>query len=86
MSWLKPFGLGLCILYKTTMDWLVFALMSTLTKNEPELPRWIGWPAGLGFLPFWPNFIHVVPAFKYSPKLVELVNISKFGIIMAYLL
>jgi hypothetical protein len=57
------------------LDWLVFVLMSTLTKNEPELPMWIGRPAGLGFLPFWPNFVHVVPAFKYSPKLVELVNI-----------
>jgi len=45
LSWLKPFGIGLCIFYKTTLDWLVFALMSTLTKDEPELPRWIGWPA-----------------------------------------
>ena len=41
--------------------------------------------AGLVFLPFWPNFTHVVPAFKYSPKLVELVNISEFGMIEAYL-
>ena len=37
LSWLKPFGLGLCILYKTMLDLLVFALMSTLTKDEPEL-------------------------------------------------
>ena len=36
-------------------------------------------PAGLGFLPFLPNFVHVVPAFKYSPKLMELINISDFG-------
>ena len=41
-------------------------------------------PAGLGFLPFWPNFVHVVPAFKYSPKLVELVNISEFGMNMTF--
>ena len=41
-------------------------------------------PAGLGFLPFWPNFIHVVPAFKYSPKLMELVNIREFGMIMTF--
>ena len=84
MSWLKTFGLGLCILYKTALDWLVFALMSTLAKDEPELPRWIGRPGGLGFLPFWPNFVHVVPAFKYSLKLVELVNISEFGMIIAF--
>ena len=37
LSWLKPFGLGLCILYKTTLGLLVFALMSTLTKDDPEL-------------------------------------------------
>ena len=85
LSWLKPFGIGLCILYKTTLGLLVFALMSTLTKDEPELPRWIGRPPSLGFLPIWPNFVHVVPAFKYSPKPVELVNISEFSIIMAYL-
>ena len=38
LSWLKSFGLSLCILYKTTLDWLVFALMSTLAKDEPEMP------------------------------------------------
>jgi hypothetical protein len=80
-SWLKPFGLGSCILYETTLDWLAFALVSTQTKDELETPWGIGrpaWPrpAGLGFLPFWPNFIHVIPAFKCSPKLVELVNIN----------
>ena len=41
-------------------------------------------PAGLGFVPFWPNFIHVVPAFKYSTKLVKLVNISEFGMNMTF--
>jgi len=41
-------------------------------------------PAGLGFLPFWPNFVHVVPAFKYSPKLVELANICEFGMNMTF--
>ena len=66
------------------LDWLVFVLMSTLTKDEPELPRWIGRPPSLGFLPIWPNFVHVVPAFKYSPKLMELVNISKFGMNMTF--
>ena len=40
--------------------------------------------AGLGFLPFWPNFVHVVHAFKYSPELVELVNIREFGMIMTF--
>ena len=40
--------------------------------------------AGLGFLPFWPNFVHVVLVFKYSPKLMELVNISKFGMNMTF--
>ena len=38
LSWLKPFGLGLCILYKTMLDLLVFALMSTLTKDEHQTP------------------------------------------------
>ena len=38
LSWLKPFGLGLCILYKTTLGLLIFALMSTLAKDEIELP------------------------------------------------
>ena len=38
LSWLKPFDLGLCILYETTLDWLVFALMSTLTKDEHQTP------------------------------------------------
>jgi len=44
-SWLKPFGLGSCILYETTLDWLAFALMSTLTKDEHETPWGIGRPA-----------------------------------------
>ena len=87
-SWLKPFGLGLCILYETTLDWLAFALMSTLTKDEHQTPWGIGrpaWPrpAGLGFLLFWPNFVHVVPAFKYSPKLVELININQIWFVLA---
>ena len=41
-------------------------------------------PAGLGFLLFWPNFVHVVPAFKYSPKVVELDNICEFGMNMTF--
>ena len=40
--------------------------------------------AGLGFLPFLPNFVHVVPSFKYLPKLVKLVNISEFGMNMTF--
>ena len=36
-----------------------------------------GRPAGLGFTPFQPIFVHVAPGFKYSPKLMELVNVSK---------
>ena len=83
LSWLKPFRLGLCILYETTLDWLAFALMSTLTKDEHQTPWGIGRPAGLGFLPFWPNFAHVVPALKYSTKLVELVNINQIWFVLA---
>ena len=41
-------------------------------------------PAGLGLIPFWPNFVHVVFAFKYSPKLMELINISDFGMNMTF--
>ena len=35
------------------------------------------WPrlAGLGFFPFQLIFVYVVPEFKYSPKLVELINV-----------
>ena len=77
LSWLKPFGLGSCILYETTLDWLAFALMSTLTKDEHQTPWGIGRPVGLGFLPFWPNFVHVVSVFKYSPKLMEIININQ---------
>ena len=40
--------------------------------GRPAWPR----PAGLGILPFWLIFIYVVPEFKYSPKLMELVNVS----------
>ena len=42
-----------------------------------------GRPASLGFLPFWLNFVYVVPEITYSPKLVELVNVSEnHGIIV----
>ena len=55
-----------------------------MTLNcKVDRPAGLG-QASLGFLPFWPNFMHVVPAFKYSLKLVELVNISEFGMIMAF--
>ena len=33
--------------------------------------------AGLGINPIWLNFAHVDLGFKQSPKLVELVNVSK---------
>ena len=37
------------------------------------------WPrlAGLGITPIWLDFAHVDPGFKQSPKLVELVTVSK---------
>ena len=52
--------------------------------GRPAWPR----PVGLGILPFWLNFVYVipkikyspklvVPGIKYSPKLVELVNVSE---------
>jgi hypothetical protein len=36
-----------------------------------------GRPAGLGISPFWLSFVDVVLEFKYSPKLMELVNVSE---------
>ena len=36
-----------------------------------------GRPAGLGFTPFQLILVYVVPGFKYSPKLMELVNVSE---------
>ena len=36
-----------------------------------------GRPDGLGITPIWLNFANVDPGFKQSPKLVELVNVSK---------
>ena len=44
-----------------------------------EFLGWPAWPrpADLGFLPFWLKFVYVVPEIKYSPKLVELVNVSE---------
>ena len=36
-----------------------------------------GRPAGLGISPFWLIFVDVVPEFKYSPKLMDLVNVSE---------
>ena len=51
-------------------------------KFHDDSPQVIGHPAwprpvGLGFPLFWLSFEYVVPAFKYSSKLVELVNVSK---------
>ena len=41
------------------------------------MKRCRGRPAGLGFTPFRLIFVHVAPGFKYSPKLLELVNVSE---------
>ena len=41
--------------------------------GRPAWPR----PAGLGFTPFRLIFVHVVPGFKYSPKLIEVVNVGE---------
>jgi hypothetical protein len=49
------------------------AARSNLTVvGRPAWPR----PTGLGFSPFWLNFVYVAPEFKYSPKLMELFNVS----------
>ena len=32
---------------------------------------------GLGIFPIWLIFVDVVPEFKYSPKLMKLVNVSE---------
>ena len=57
--------------------WLVLVLKimnhTTIKSNLIVVGR----PAGLGFSPFWLNFIYVAPEFKYSPKLMELVNVSE---------
>ena len=40
-------------------------------------------PAGLGFLPFWLNFVCFVPEIINAPKLVELINVSEnYGIMV----
>jgi hypothetical protein len=36
-----------------------------------------GRPAGLGISPFWLIFVDVALEFKYSPKLMDLVNVSE---------
>ena len=36
-----------------------------------------GRPAGLGFLPFWLNFVCFVPEITSAPKLVELIIVSE---------
>ena len=36
-----------------------------------------GKPAGLGFLPFWLNFVCFVPEIINAPKLMELINVSE---------
>ena len=59
------------------MDWLDLVLRTIDMKLYEEIPWGVGRPAGLGFSLVWLNFVYVFPEFKYSPKLVELVNFSK---------
>ena len=51
-------------------------------KLHNKIPQGLGrpaWPrsAGPGFISVWLNFGYVVFEFKYSPKLMELVNVSE---------
>jgi len=39
-AWLTSFAICLCILYDTTLDWIAFAHMSTLTNVEPKM-SWV---------------------------------------------
>jgi hypothetical protein len=70
-------------LHETPLEWLGLVLRIILAKFHDKIPRVIGHPADLEFLPFWLNFGYVVPAFKCSPKLVELVSVHEFCMIMA---
>ena len=58
------------------MDWLALVLKTVNCKVARQNSTG-GRPAGLGLSPFWPKFGYLVPEFKYSPKLMELVNVSK---------
>ena len=60
------------------MDWLDLVLRTIGTELQDDIP-WGGRPAGLGILPVWLIFVYVVPEFKYSPNLVELVNVCEFS-------
>ena len=65
------------------LDWLDLELRSVDMELHDEIPWGLGRPAsprlvGLGFALFWLNFfVYVAPEFKYSPELVELVNVSE---------
>jgi len=76
---LKPFDLCLWTLDGTKLDWLGFVLRITLAKFRDEIPQVIcrpAWPkpSGLGFFPFWLNFLSRVPATTTHSKLFALVR------------
>ena len=64
------------------MGWLALVLRimnHTAARSNLKVVGRSAWPrpAGLGFFPFWLNFVYVALEFKYSPKLVKLVNVSE---------
>ena len=62
---------------KPPLSWLVVGLrIMNHTAARSNLTV-VGQPAGLGFFPFRLDFVYVAPEFKYSPKLVKLVNVSE---------
>ena len=76
MTWFKPYGLNLRFLYETPLDWLDLVL-KTVNCKVARRSSTGGRPAGLVFSPFLLIFGCFVPELKYSPKLMELVNVSK---------
>ena len=60
-------------LVQATCPLLDLLFRTIIEKLLDEFPR----PASLGILPIWLNFVYVVPEINYSPKLVELVNVSE---------
>ena len=59
--WLKPFDHRMYILDEIKLIWLGLMLRNTLTKDEHEIPKWVGQPAW-DFSLFGPNlyteFLH----------------------------
>ena len=56
---------------------LMFRTISKELHDEVAQRLHRGRPAGLGFLPFWLNFVYMVPEIIYAPKLMELINVSE---------